>query len=114
LGSIGSAFVKARDGACDFSRFHVPQAYYQQPAQPGPPAHHSAKPRQGERYSLLHHAEQYLQQDSAGAARATRPQQYATGKAIDGLPMLIAQEEANIRENLMARTMALLKKVFGG
>ena len=40
--------------------------------------------------------------------------QYATGKAIDGLFTLIAQEEANIRENPVARTTALLKKVFGG
>ncbi|GAB3224416.1 DUF4197 domain-containing protein [Hymenobacter seoulensis] len=39
--------------------------------------------------------------------------QYATGKAIDGLFTLIAQEEANIRENPMARTTELLKRVFG-
>lgn len=39
---------------------------------------------------------------------------YATGKAIDGLFVLVAQEEANIRENPVARTTALLKKVFGG
>jgi hypothetical protein len=39
--------------------------------------------------------------------------QYATGKAIDGLFLLIAQEEANIRENPIARTTALLKRVFG-
>ncbi|SNR31711.1 MULTISPECIES: DUF4197 domain-containing protein [Hymenobacter] len=39
--------------------------------------------------------------------------QYATGKAIDGLFTLIAQEEANIRENPVARTTDLLKKVFG-
>jgi predicted S18 family serine protease len=38
---------------------------------------------------------------------------YATGKAIDGLFLLIAQEEANIRENPVARTTALLKRVFG-
>ncbi|MBF9143069.1 DUF4197 domain-containing protein [Hymenobacter properus] len=40
--------------------------------------------------------------------------QYATGKAIDGLFTLIAQEEANIRQNPVARTTELLKKVFGG
>lgn len=40
--------------------------------------------------------------------------QYATGKAIDGLFTLIAQQEADIRENPVARTTALLKKVFGG
>ena len=39
--------------------------------------------------------------------------QYATGKAIDGMFTLIAQEEANIRENPVARTTELLKKVFG-
>ncbi|MBG8553589.1 DUF4197 domain-containing protein [Hymenobacter guriensis] len=39
--------------------------------------------------------------------------QYATGKAIDGLFTLIAQEEANIRENPIARTTELLKRVFG-
>jgi hypothetical protein len=39
--------------------------------------------------------------------------QYATGKAIDGLFTLIAQEEADIRENPVARTTSLLKKVFG-
>lgn len=38
---------------------------------------------------------------------------YATGKAIDGLFTLIAQEEADIRENPVARTTSLLKKVFG-
>lgn len=40
--------------------------------------------------------------------------QYATGKAVDGLFTLIAQEEANIRENPVARTTELLRKVFGG
>jgi len=39
--------------------------------------------------------------------------QYTTDKAIDGLFTLIAQEEANIRENPVARTTALLKRVFG-
>ena len=39
--------------------------------------------------------------------------QYATGKAIDGLFTLVAQEEANIRENPVARTTELLKRVFG-
>ncbi len=38
---------------------------------------------------------------------------YATGKAIDGLFTLIAEEEAKIRENPLARTTDLLKKVFG-
>ncbi|MBD2715111.1 DUF4197 domain-containing protein [Microvirga sp. STR05] len=39
--------------------------------------------------------------------------QYATDRAIGGLFTLIAQEEANIRENPVARTTDLLKKVFG-
>lgn len=37
---------------------------------------------------------------------------YATKKAIDGLFMLVAQEEANIRENPFARTTELLRRVF--
>jgi hypothetical protein len=40
--------------------------------------------------------------------------QYATGKAVDGLFTLIAQEEANIRENPVARTTEILRRVFGG
>ena len=40
--------------------------------------------------------------------------QYATGKAVDGLFVLIAQQEADIRANPIARTTSLLKKVFGG
>jgi len=40
--------------------------------------------------------------------------QYATDRAIGGLFTLIAQEEANIRENPVARTTELLKRVFGG
>lgn len=39
--------------------------------------------------------------------------EYATGKALDGLFVLVAQEEKNIRQNPQARTSALLKKVFG-
>lgn len=37
---------------------------------------------------------------------------YATDKAIEGLFLLVADEEARIRENPLARTSALLKKVF--
>ena len=37
---------------------------------------------------------------------------YATQKAIDGLFILVAQEEANIRENPIARTTELLRRVF--
>ena len=38
---------------------------------------------------------------------------YATQKAIDGLFVLVEEEEANIRANPIARTTELLKKVFG-
>ena len=38
---------------------------------------------------------------------------YATDKAIEGLFIMIAKEEKNIRENPIARTTELLKKVFG-
>lgn len=38
---------------------------------------------------------------------------YATNKAMDGLFILIAEEEKKIRENPVARTTELLKKVFG-
>jgi hypothetical protein len=39
---------------------------------------------------------------------------YVTNKAINGLMVLIAEEEVNIRKNPVARTTDLLKKVFGG
>jgi hypothetical protein len=39
---------------------------------------------------------------------------YATQKAIDGMFVLIAEEEAKIRENPLARSSDLLKRVFGG
>jgi hypothetical protein len=39
---------------------------------------------------------------------------YATRKAVDGLFILVAQEEKNIRENPAARATDLLKSVFGG
>jgi hypothetical protein len=38
---------------------------------------------------------------------------YATDRAIDGLFLLIAKEEANIRANPRARTTQLLRRVFG-
>ena len=38
---------------------------------------------------------------------------YATEKAIEGLFLLIAKEEAQIRKDPLARTTELLKKVFG-
>lgn len=38
--------------------------------------------------------------------------QYATDKAIEGLFLMIAKEEKNIRDNPVARTTELLKKVF--
>jgi hypothetical protein len=39
--------------------------------------------------------------------------EYATDKAIEGLFLMIAKEEKNIRANPAARTTELLKKVFG-
>jgi hypothetical protein len=38
---------------------------------------------------------------------------YVTQKAIDGLFVLIADEELKIRQDPMARTSDLLKRVFG-
>ncbi|HOX82372.1 MAG TPA: DUF4197 domain-containing protein [Chryseolinea sp.] len=38
---------------------------------------------------------------------------YATDKAIEGLFVMIAKEEKNIRQDPLARTTELLKKVFG-
>jgi hypothetical protein len=38
---------------------------------------------------------------------------YATDKAIEGLFLMVAKEEKNIRENPVARTTEILKKVFG-
>lgn len=38
---------------------------------------------------------------------------YATDKAIEGLFVMIAREEKNIRDNPVARTTELLKRVFG-
>ena len=39
--------------------------------------------------------------------------QYVTGKALDGLFLMLAQEEKKIREDPAARVTDLLKKVFG-
>ena len=38
---------------------------------------------------------------------------YATDRAIEGLFLMIAKEEKNIRDNPVARTTELLKRVFG-
>jgi hypothetical protein len=38
---------------------------------------------------------------------------YVTGKTLDGLFLMIAEEEQKIRENPVARSTDLLKKVFG-
>ena len=40
--------------------------------------------------------------------------EYVTDKALDGLFSIVAQEEARIREDPVARSTELLKKVFGG
>lgn len=39
--------------------------------------------------------------------------EYATNKAVDGLFILVAQEEKNIRENPAARITDILRRVFG-
>jgi hypothetical protein len=39
---------------------------------------------------------------------------YVTGKAMDGLFKMVAEEEKRIRENPVARSTDLLKSVFGG
>jgi hypothetical protein len=39
---------------------------------------------------------------------------YVTGKALDGLFLMVAEEERRIRENPLARGSELLRKVFGG
>lgn len=39
--------------------------------------------------------------------------QYVTGKALDGLFLVLAQEEAKIRQDPAARVTELLKRVFG-
>jgi len=39
--------------------------------------------------------------------------EYATNRAVDGLFLLVAQEEQKIRENPLERTSDLLKRVFG-
>jgi hypothetical protein len=40
-------------------------------------------------------------------------QQYVTGKALDGLYLMIGEEERRIRQNPAATGSAILKKVFG-
>ncbi|MCX6152920.1 MAG: DUF4197 domain-containing protein [Candidatus Kapabacteria bacterium] len=40
--------------------------------------------------------------------------EYVTNKAIEGLFLMIAKEEQNIRKDPVARTSDILKKVFGG
>ena len=40
-------------------------------------------------------------------------QQYVTGKALDGLYLMIGEEERKIRQNPLATGSAVLKKVFG-
>jgi Protein of unknown function (DUF4197) len=39
---------------------------------------------------------------------------FVTGKATDALFDMVAKEELNIRQNFVARTTDLLRKVFGG
>jgi hypothetical protein len=41
-------------------------------------------------------------------------QRYVTGKALDGLYLMIGEEERKIRQNPVATGSAILKQVFGG
>ena len=41
-------------------------------------------------------------------------QQYVTGKALDGLYLVIGEEERKIRQDPVGTGSAILKKVFGG
>jgi hypothetical protein len=45
---------------------------------------------------------------------ATNVQRYVTGKAVDGLFVMIAQEEKKIRADPVRTGSALLRRVFGG
>ncbi len=47
-----------------------------------------------------------------GGAKEDLPS-YVTGKALDGLFVLVAEEEKRIRDNPVARSTELLKRVFG-
>jgi hypothetical protein len=47
------------------------------------------------------------------SSEATDLDGYVTGKTLDGLFLMIAEEEKKIRENPLARSSDLLKKVFG-
>jgi Protein of unknown function (DUF4197) len=49
-----------------------------------------------------------------GGKDATDIDGYVTQKALDGLFLLVADEEKNIRKNPLGRTTDLLRKVFGG
>jgi hypothetical protein len=41
-------------------------------------------------------------------------QQHVTGKALDGLYLMIGEEERKIRRDPVATGSAILRKVFGG
>lgn len=44
----------------------------------------------------------------------TNVQQYVTGRALDGLTLLIGEEEKKIRADPLKTGSAMLRKVFGG
>jgi hypothetical protein len=48
-----------------------------------------------------------------GALPAFDLDHYVTGKALDGLFVMVAKEEKNIRTNVVGRTTSLLQEVFG-
>jgi hypothetical protein len=47
-------------------------------------------------------------------AQDANVQQYVTGRALDGLYLMIAEEERKIRQDPVGTGSAILKKVFGG
>ncbi|MDD3641881.1 MAG: DUF4197 domain-containing protein [Candidatus Krumholzibacteria bacterium] len=58
-------------------------------------------------------ADTYNSLTPAGAERLVDLEDYVTGKALDGLFTVLGQEERRIREDPLARTTDLLRRVFG-
>jgi len=59
-------------------------------------------------------ADAYNSISFSGAPELVDLDEYVTDRALDGLFMVLAQEEQKIREDPAARTTELLRKVFGG
>jgi len=56
---------------------------------------------------------QKIQSVPFAGASSFNPDQYVTEKSIDGIFVMVAKEEANIRKNPAARVTDVLKNVFG-